>query len=317
MTKPSQVEKEGHSEWETTDTRYMSLPRCVLAGTTYLVTRRCIGRRFLLRPDPALNNLFVYCLGRSAQEHGVLVHALCVMSNHYHLVLTDVRGVLPDFMRSLNRALAMSVKRLRDWDEVLWEPNVAYSAVELGGKGEVVDKVAYTLLNPVSAELVLTPGHWPGVVSGFEQLRAGVLRAKRPGVWFKKSAPKEATVRLSAPPGFSGKTSYLEALQELVRSRLKALHREHRRRGVVYLGADRVRKTKVTERPKTKSPRFGRNPSFSALTRARWREALRRLRGFRAAYRRAYTVWRSGQRDIEFPPGTWGVVRYAGAIAVT
>ena len=81
----------------------MSLPWCVLAGTTYLVTRRCIGRRFLLRPDQALNELFVYCLGLAAQAHGVRVHALCVMSNYYHLVLTDVEGVLPDFMRSARR----------------------------------------------------------------------------------------------------------------------------------------------------------------------------------------------------------------------
>lgn len=84
-----------HPGADATDTRGMSLPRCVLAGTTYLVTRRCIGRRFLLRPDRALNELFVYCLGLAAQEHGVRLHALCVMSNHYHLVLTHVRGCSP------------------------------------------------------------------------------------------------------------------------------------------------------------------------------------------------------------------------------
>ena len=296
---------------------FMSLPRCVLAGTTYLVTRRCIGRRFLLRPDRALNDLFVYCLGLCAQKHGVRIHALSVMSNHYHLVLTDVDGVLPDFMMALNRALAMGVKRLRSWDEVLWEPNVAYSAVELGGQAEILDKVAYTVLNPVSAELVQTPARWPGVVSTLGQLHHGVLGAKRPGVWFKKSAPKEATVRLRVPPGFSGKKSYLQALETLVSSRLRALQREHRRRGVRYLGPEGVRRTRVTQCPKTKSPRLGRNPSFSALSRDRWREAVRRLRGFRAAYRRAYAAWRSGHRETEFPPGTWWVVRYAGAARVT
>jgi REP element-mobilizing transposase RayT len=73
----------------------MTLPRCVLAQQTYLVTRRCIGRRFLLRPDDALNNAFLYCLARAADTYGVEVHAFCVMSNHYHLVLTDPQGVLP------------------------------------------------------------------------------------------------------------------------------------------------------------------------------------------------------------------------------
>ena len=111
----------------------MSLPRRVLPNRTYLVTRRCVGRRFLLRPDDALNNAFVYCLAIAAKKHGVLVHALGAMSNHYHLVLTDPEGVLPDCMAWFNRQLAMCVKRLRGWDEVVWEPNVAYSAVELSG----------------------------------------------------------------------------------------------------------------------------------------------------------------------------------------
>lgn len=51
------------------DDRYvgMSLPRRVLPNRTYLVTRRCIGRRFPLRPDDALNNAFVYCLALAAK----------------------------------------------------------------------------------------------------------------------------------------------------------------------------------------------------------------------------------------------------------
>jgi integrase len=34
----------------------------------------------------------------SAKKHGVAVHALCAMSNHDHLIVTDTGGVLPDFM---------------------------------------------------------------------------------------------------------------------------------------------------------------------------------------------------------------------------
>ena len=295
----------------------MSLPRCVLPGTTYLVTRRCMGRRFLLRPDQALNEIFLYCVGMSAQKHGVRIHALCAMSNHYHLVATDVRGVLPDFMMTLNRTLAMSIKRLRGWDEVVWEPNIPYSAVELGGEAEVLDKVAYTLLNPVSAELVRAPERWPGALSTVSRLQAGALQAKRPRVWFRKSAPEKATVHLSVPPGFADKTGYLRALETLLKHRLKELHGDHRRRGVRYLGRDGVRRTRTTSRPKAQSPRFGRNPRFSALTRARWLEAVRRLRGFRLAYRQAYAAWRNGERSIEFPAGTWWLVRFAGASAVT
>jgi hypothetical protein len=73
----------------------------------------------------------------------------------------------------------------------------------------------------------------------------------------------------------------------------------------------------VSDRPKTKTQRFGRNPTFSALTRKAWLDAMKGLRAFRSAYRAAYVAWRSGDRDTEFPLGTWWVVRHAGATAVT
>jgi REP element-mobilizing transposase RayT len=295
----------------------MSLPRRVLPNTTYLVTRRCLGRRFLLRPDDALNNLLIYCLGLAANKHSIEVHAVGAMSNHYHLVLTDVQGVLPDFMAWLNRQLAMCIKRLRRWDEVVWEPNVAYSAVELGGPTEVLDKVAYVLLNPVSAGLVRSPERWPGALSTIGTLRSGPMEAERPAVWFKDNVPKEVTLSLSLPPCFTDRVGYLDALEALVTSRLAEVRSELRREGRGYLGRTRVRKTVVSDQPATQKPRFGRNPSFSALSRSAWLAAVHRLRAFRLAYRVAYERWRRGDRQVEFPAGTWWVVRCAGAAAAT
>ena len=295
----------------------MTLPRRVLADNTYLVTRRCIGRRFLLRPDAALNNAFRYCLARAADRYGVQVHAFCAMSNHYHLVLTDRQSVLPDFMAWLNRQLAMCVKRLRSWDEVVWEPNVQYSAVALSGPTEVLDKVAYVLLNPVSAGLVRSPERWLGALSTVEAVQRGTMETEHPAVWFKKDAPQEVSLALSAPPCASDRAGYLEALQALLVSRLAKLRAELRRQGRGYLGRVRVRKTQVTQRPRTKKPRFGHNPTFSALTREAWLAAAKQLRAFRLAYRTAYQAWRNGDRNVEFPMGTWWVVRYAGATAAT
>jgi len=295
----------------------MSLRRRVLPNTTYLVTRRCLGRRFLLRPDDHFNNLFVYCLALAASKHGIEVHAVCTMSNHYHLVLTDPEGVLPDFMAWLNRQLAMCIKRLRGWEEVVWEPNVAYNAVELSGPTEVLDKVAYVLLNPVTAGLVRSPERWPGALSTLETLRSGTMAAKRPALWFKDNAPEEVSLALTVPRCFEDRVRYRGALEALVKSRLAEVRAELRRQGRGFLGPNRVRKTKVTDQPETKKSRFGRNPTFSALTRPAWLAAVRALRAFRKAYRVAYEAWRSGERDVEFPLGTWWVVRCAGAAAPT
>lgn len=289
----------------------MTLPRRVLPNTTYLVTRRCLGRRFLLRPDPVLNHLFLYCLALGTRKYGIEVHGLCVMSNHYHLTLTDVRGVLPDFMGWLNSQLAKRVKRLRRWDEVVWEPNVHYSAIELEDKAEALDKVAYTLLNPVSAGLVERTEAWPGVVSTLRTLQRGGMQVQRPKVWFKDSLPQSLTLRLTPPPCFTDHGQYLRALEALMNRRLRALRQERARRGGRVLGRRAVQKTAVTARPATRKERFGRRPTFSALTRQGWRQAVKRLRGFRVAYRQAYQAWRSGVPDVEFPAGTWWLARCA------
>ena len=46
----------------------MSLPREVLPGRTYMITRRCSERRFLLWPDNKTTNAFIYCLAVAAQR---------------------------------------------------------------------------------------------------------------------------------------------------------------------------------------------------------------------------------------------------------
>ena len=295
----------------------MSLPRPVVANTTYLVTRRCLGRRYLLRPDGALNQLFLYCLALGAHKYGIAVHGMSVMSNHYHLILTDEQGVLPDFMGWLNSQLAKRIKRLRRWDEVVWEPNVHYSAVELRGEAEVLDKVAYTLLNPVSAGLVQQPRDWPGLLSTLKMLDTGSVQVQRPKVGFKDTVPKSLSLPLTPPPCFSNKSPYLGALRALVGSRLRALHAQWARQGRRVLGRKAVSKTPVTARPTTPKERFGRSPTFSALTQHAWRQAVKRLRGFRAAYRRAYQAWRSGSPDVEFPAGTWWLARCANVTVAT
>ena len=292
----------------------MTLPRQVLPNTTYLVTRRCIGRRFLLRPDDRVNNLFAYCLARAVEKYGLKLHAACAMSNHYHLVLTDPEGVLPDFAAWLNRQLAMCVKRLRKWDEVVWEPNVPFSGVELTGGAEVLDKVAYVSLNPVTAGLVRDPESWPGFLATVKMLRGRAFQAMRPSVWFNREAPVNATLELTTPPCFADDDLYFEALEALIAKRADQVRDQLRRQRRQFLGRRAVRRTSPLTRPSTKKERFGRSPTFSALTRRRWLAALQQLRGFRKAYRAAYDVWRKGKRDVEFPPGTWWLARRAGAV---
>jgi hypothetical protein len=54
----------------------MTLPREIIPGRFYMVTRRCTQRQLLLRPDKKTNNAFIYCLAEAAQRFGIDV--LCV-----------------------------------------------------------------------------------------------------------------------------------------------------------------------------------------------------------------------------------------------
>ena len=54
-----------------------------MPGATYLVTRRCTERRFLLRPGPQTDAIFLYVLAVAAKRFGIKVHAFCVLSNQY------------------------------------------------------------------------------------------------------------------------------------------------------------------------------------------------------------------------------------------
>ena len=73
----------------------MTMPRQILPGSTWLVTRRCSERRFFSRPDRFVVRAFLYCLGYAARLFGVQLHGFVVLSNHWHAVVTDPRAVLP------------------------------------------------------------------------------------------------------------------------------------------------------------------------------------------------------------------------------
>ena len=84
----------------------MSLPRAVVPGRTYMITRRCSERRFFLRPDRETNNAFVYCLAVAAHKYGVKVIFTATMSNHHHTGVLDADGRLPDFLAHFHKLIA-------------------------------------------------------------------------------------------------------------------------------------------------------------------------------------------------------------------
>ncbi|XXX82343.1 transposase [Sorangium sp. So ce134] len=297
----------------------MSQPREIAAGATYLLTRRVLRRHFLLRPDAAINQLLIYALAVSTRRYGVEVHAICAMSTHLHLVVTDVQGVLPRFLQFFHRLVALGTKVLRKWEGPVWD-HEATSVVRLLTPAAAVEKIAYVLANPVAAGLVRHAGEWPGVKVDVGELGRGVLHATRPSVYLDPANPQwveEATLPLTLPPGIGQENAESVRHQiavELERQEAQA-RAEVERQGLRFLGAEQVSKVSPYERATSSEGLRGRNPTF-AVGRDRgdaWRIAAAAVRAFRASYRVALERWRAGVRSVLFPAGTWWMRTFHGA----
>jgi REP element-mobilizing transposase RayT len=279
----------------------------VLPGATYLVTRRCSERRFFLRPSPIVNEIFLYVLAVAARRYGILVHAFCVLSNHVHLVVTDVDGRLPAFMQYLDSLVARAVNASLGRFEGFWASDASYSAVEPLERVDIVAKAAYVLANPVAAGLVRRGAEWPGLWTAPAQIGGTALTARRPKVFFnaKGYMPEAAELELAVPPGFASAEEFRALLSEELRALEEKHQREAAAQGRRFLGTARVLAQNPFSRPPQGEPRFELKPRIAARDKWRRIEALQRLKGFLRAYREAWLARQAGVSSAQFPAGTY------------
>ena len=283
----------------------MTAPRQVLPGATYLITRRCSQRQFLLRPSRATSQTLLYVLALAAARHGVRVHAFCSLSNHLHLLVTDPKARLPAFMQLFGALVARAVNASLGRWEAFWAPDT-YSAVRLVSPRDVADKTAYLLANPVEAGLVATGSAWPGLWSAPSRIGGEAFVAVRPRVFFdpKGTLPTRETLQLTVPPGFESAERFRAELEPALQVREDLARARHRPRGG-FLGAARVLSQRPFGRPAPGEPRRGLNPRVASRDRWKRIEVLGRLVEFLHWYRSAWRAWRAGDATASFPPGTY------------
>ncbi len=293
----------------------MTAPRQVLPGTTYLVTRRCAQRQFLLRPSKTTNAIFLYVLSVAARRFGMKIHAFCVLSNHFHLVLTDPFARLPAFEQYLDSLVARAVNASLGRWESFWAPS-SYSAVALVSPADVVEKTAYVLANPVAAGLVRFGREWPGLWSGPELVGGAVLRAPRPTTFFRQdgSMPEEAELQLSIPDAFETAAKFRDRVVEALGAAEARAHSVFDGCGRGVLGRARVLAQKPQARPAAGEPRRELSPRVAGRDKWKRIEALARLLDFVGRYRAAWRARRAGDLTALFPPGTY-LLRVAHGVA--
>lgn len=286
--------------------RGMTAPRQILSGVTYHVTRRCAQRELLLRPSELVNETFLYVLGVALRRYGLLLHGFCVLSNHFHLVVTDPGARLPAFEQYLDSLVARSLNAALGRWEAFWASG-SYSAVTLATPEDVIDRLAYSLANPVAAGLVPKASEWPGLWSSPERIGGEKIVARRPEHFFRPggSMPESVELQLTVPPGFDDVQQFRERLAHALAEREQLAAERMRAERRSFLGVRRVLAQEPTARPASVAPRRGLRPRVGARDKWKRIEALGRLRSFLNEYREALKALRAGLRDVVFPNGTY------------
>lgn len=286
----------------------MTAPREILPGRTYLITRRCTQRQYLLRPGRKTNEVFDYCLAEAAKRHGIELIAWVAMSNHYHAVVHDPLGRLPAFLEHFHKMVARALNVQWGRWENFWsteETCVTY----LASPADVFDKVIYVLVNPIAAHLVDAMVHWPGS-SSVVYLDGAERLPERPQSFFRPNGrmPPTASLRVVQPPCSRERESFdgwAERVRLAISKRELHLKETRARDGVRVSGRKAVLTVSPFDAPTTTAPRRNLRPAIACGNKRDRDQLLAMLVDFRRAYRDARVLFVGGNHDVVFPAGTY------------
>jgi len=289
--------------------------RPIYKGTTYMLTRKTTQGMFLLKPSPAVRNCIRFCIAMAQRRAKVKIHSIVFLSNHYHIILTDPRGLVPKFTEELNKLITRSLNcKLGRWEN-LWQSGVQPSQVALTDPSDVLDKTVYLLANPTQAMLVSRGADWPGI----RLFRKGKYRVTKPKFFFRPSSegsklPDKAFITLTPPPIGVPEQLCDDVVNKAVKAREKLIRLEAKRAGNTFVGASGVMSQDVYASPRRPAPKRNLSPRVAAKDKWHRIEVLQRLKEFTAEYKEKRKAFIAGVLDVVFPAGTYQMVHSYGAV---
>ena len=279
--------------------------RIIEKNTTYMCQRNTSERRFFLKPSKKANAIIQYAMAWAAQKHGMLIHEYLFQMNHYHMVITDVHGNLPDFNRDFHAMVSRALGYLHKRRWPIWS-HESYNACKLLSKEATLDAITYTLNNPIKDGLVSTLKKWLGLNSA--QLQYGEPRMiQKPEIFFSEELPEEVELQVWPAPELEhvSKEQILEAVEE---NRLELCQR-HKASGYRFIGMTKLLKQRLTDSPESLKALFKLKPTLKAKNRWLMLEAIQRKKDFTLAYQRALKEFKEREDKPVFPEGTYGLLR--------
>lgn len=148
-------------------------------GAWQHVMNRGIDRGDIFRSNDD-RMIFFDRLAASASRFGLQVHAYCLLSNHFHLLLFSERGHLSDGMRIMAGRFTQRINYRDGRDGPIFRGR--FASVPVKSEAHLVRVSRYIHRNPVEAGLVHEPWNWPWSSAG------AYLGMLAPPVWLRTDA---------------------------------------------------------------------------------------------------------------------------------
>lgn len=195
-------------------------PRNDAPGSWHHVGNRAIAKRpyFESRAD---QRTFLALLAGQVRAGRVEVHAYCLMTTHFHLLVRSLVGELSEAMRRVQSGYARRFNRRRRRDGPLIRGR--FFSKRIGSDNYLRAVIRYIDANPVQAQLVSSASEHE-----FGSARAYVSTHRPP--WLRVDSVERKAIELSGEPRFGPRaylrafgarsTQSIEAVIELVEARL-------------------------------------------------------------------------------------------------
>lgn len=131
--------------------------RLEFAGALYHVTARGNARQPIYRDDGDRRR-FLATVAHTVDRYGWLVHAYCLMDNHYHLMIETPKPTLACGMRHLNGTYTQAFNRRHRRVGHLFQGR--YTAILVQREPYLLELCRYVVLNPVRARACQRPEQW-------------------------------------------------------------------------------------------------------------------------------------------------------------
>lgn len=137
----------------------MSRPlRIEFAGALYHVTSRGDGQKDIYHNDQDRRD-YLSVLSDACNRFNWTIHAYCLMSNHYHLLIETPDGNLSQGMRQLNGVYTQRFNRNHKRVGHVFQGR--YKAIIVQKEAYLLELSRYIVLNPVRASMARAAKDWP------------------------------------------------------------------------------------------------------------------------------------------------------------